>query len=232
MEGRPWSSASGPLNLFLHDVYHERRILREGVIPEDLVLKSKGYRPEMIGFNPPGKQYIHVVGTDLIRDADGQFLVLEDNAAAARPGVSYVLENRLVMKKVFPELFQQCRVRRIEDYPQRLREALLSVAPQKRPAIRPALCCSRRGLTTPFAYGAHSFLARHMGDRTGSQGPDFFVGDEKVFLETAASCRSAWTSSIGASTKTEFPRSEGLRAPDFSFLGVPGLMSGPTERAM
>ena len=67
------------LNLFLHDVYHDRRILREGVIPEELVLKSKGFRPEMIGFDPPGGQYVHVVGTDLVRDAAGQFLVLEDN---------------------------------------------------------------------------------------------------------------------------------------------------------
>ena len=116
------------LNLFLHDVYHDRRIIREGVIPEELVLKSKGYRQEMVGFDPPGKQYLHIVGTDLVRDPAGQFLVLEDNGRSPS-GVSYVLENRLVMKKIFPELFQQCRVRRIEDYPQRLREALLSVAP-------------------------------------------------------------------------------------------------------
>ena len=72
------------LNLFLHDVYHDRRILREGVIPEDLVLQSKGYRPEMIGFEPPGKQYLHVVGTDLVRDPSGAFLVLEDNGRTPR----------------------------------------------------------------------------------------------------------------------------------------------------
>src|SRR5207302_4727218 len=95
---------------------------------------SKCYRPEMIGFDPPGGQYIHVVGTDLIRDTDGQFRVLEDNGRTPS-GVSYVLENRVVMKKVFPRLFQHCRVRRVEDYPQRLREALTSVAP-------PAACDS------------------------------------------------------------------------------------------
>ncbi len=81
------------LNLFLHDIYHDRKILQEGLIPEDLVLQSTSYRPEMVGFEPPGRQYIHVVGTDLIRDAEGQFRVLEDNGRTPS-GVSYVLENR------------------------------------------------------------------------------------------------------------------------------------------
>src|SRR6266446_5653897 len=108
------------LNRFLYDVYHEQKILKEGVIPADLVIQSKGFRKEMIGFEPPGRQYIHVVGTDLVRDAAGRFLVLEDNGRTPS-GVSYVLENRVVMKKVFPKLFQQCKVRRVEDYPQRLR---------------------------------------------------------------------------------------------------------------
>ena len=122
------------LNLFLYDVYHDRKIFIDKIIPEELVLKSKCYRPEMIGFDPPGKQYIHVVGTDLIRDDKGQWLVLEDNGRTPS-GVSYVLENRVVMKKVFPKLFQHLRVRRVEDYPLRLREALLSVAP---PSAGPA----------------------------------------------------------------------------------------------
>ena len=125
------------LNLFLHDIYHARRILREGVIPEELVLKSKGYRPEMVGFDPPGGQYFHVVGTDLVRDPSGQFLVLEDNGRCPS-GVSYVLENRIVMKKVFPELFQDCRVRRVEDYPQRsARCSVVGCPPRRlRPAVR------------------------------------------------------------------------------------------------
>src|SRR5262245_46982247 len=116
------------LNLFLHDVYHERRILEEKVIPADLVLGSKGFRKEMVGFVPPGGVYVHICGSDLIRDARGQFLVLEDNGRTPS-GVSYVLENRAVMKKVFPSLFQDIRVRRVEDYPHRLRAALASVAP-------------------------------------------------------------------------------------------------------
>ncbi len=168
------------INLFLHDVYHDRRILREGVIPEELVLNSKCYRPEMIGFDPPGKQYVHIVGTDLVRDAAGQFVVLEDNGRTPS-GVSYVLENRVVMKKVFPKLFQQCRVRRVEDYPQRLRNALLSVAPPSA-GNSPIIV-----LLTPGSYNSayfeHSFLARNMGIEL-VMGPDLFVYEDKVYLKT------------------------------------------------
>src|SRR5205823_8089434 len=144
------------VNLFLYDVYHDQRILREGLIPAELVLQSKGFRKEMIGFDPPGRQYVHVVGTDLIRDPAGHFLVLEDNGRTPS-GVSYVLENRVVMKKVFPQLFQHVRVRRVEDYPQRLREALLSVAPANS-GEPPCLVLLSPG---PYnsAYFEHSFLA-------------------------------------------------------------------------
>ncbi len=168
------------LNLFLHDVYHDRRILREGLIPEEMVLKSKGYRPEMIGFDPPGRQYLHVVGTDLVRDPAGRFLVLEDNGRTPS-GVSYVLENRIVMKKVFPELFQHCHVRRVEDYPHRLREALGSVAPPGA-SDPPCVVVLSPG---PYnsAYFEHSFLARHMGVEL-VLGQDLFVHDDKVFLKT------------------------------------------------
>jgi uncharacterized circularly permuted ATP-grasp superfamily protein len=168
------------LNMFLHDVYHERRILREGAVPEELVLNSKCYRPEMIGFEPPGKQYLHVVGTDLVRDGAGRFLVLEDNGRTPS-GVSYVLENRVVMKKVFPRLFEQCRVRRVEDYPQRLRDALLSVAP-KSAGDAPCIVLLSPG---PYnsAYFEHSFLARHMGIEL-VLGQDLFVYDDTVFLKT------------------------------------------------
>lgn len=168
------------LNLFLYDVYHDRRILREGVVPEELVLKSKCYRPEMIGFDPPGKQYIHVVGTDLVRDAKGQFVVLEDNGRTPS-GVSYVLENRVVMKKVFPKLFQQCRVRRVEDYPQRLREALNSVAP-KCASDSPTIVLLTPG-SFNSAYFEHSFLARHMGIEL-VMGQDLFVFEDVVYLKT------------------------------------------------
>ncbi len=204
------------LNLFLHDVYHDRRILREGVIPEDLVLQSKGYRPEMIGFDPPGGQYIHIVGTDLVRDAHGQFLVLEDNARSPS-GVSYVLENRVVMKKVFPELFQHCHVRRVEDYPHRLREALWSVAPAG--AGDPP--CTVVLSPGPYnsAYFEHSFLARHMGVEL-VLGQDLFVHDDKVYLKTTRGPQRVDV--IYRRVDDDFLDPKAFR-PD-SLLGVPGLM--------
>jgi uncharacterized circularly permuted ATP-grasp superfamily protein len=168
------------LNLFLHDIYHDRKILRDGVIPEELVLGSKGYRPQMRGFDPPGGQYIHVVGTDLVRDPSGQFLVLEDNLRVAS-GVSYVLESRVVMKRVFPQLFQHCRVRRVDEYPLRLRDALYSVAPAGA-GDPPCLVVMSPG---PYnsAYFEHSFLARQMGVELVI-GQDLFVHDDCVYLKT------------------------------------------------
>jgi uncharacterized circularly permuted ATP-grasp superfamily protein len=205
------------LNLFLHDVYHDRRILRAGVVPEDLVLQSKGYRPEMLGFDPPGRQYLHVVGTDLVRDPSGRFLVLEDNGRCPS-GVSYVLENRVVMKKVFPELFQHCRVRRVEDYPQRLRQALVSVAP---PAAG-AHPCTVLLSPGPYnsAYFEHSFLARHMGIEL-VLGQDLFVHDDKVFLKTTRGPQRVDV--VYRRIDDDFLDPLAFR-PD-SLLGVPGLMS-------
>jgi uncharacterized circularly permuted ATP-grasp superfamily protein len=204
------------LNLFLHDVYHDRRILQEGVVPADLVLRSKCYRPEMVGFDPPGRQYLHVVGTDLVRDCDGRFLVLEDNGRTPS-GVSYVLENRLVMKKVFPGLFERFRVRRVEDYPQRLREALCSVAP---PAAGDSPCVV---LLSPgpynSAYFEHSFLARHMGIEL-VLGQDLFVHDDRVFLKTTRGPQSVDV--IYRRIDDDFLDPKTFR-PD-SLLGVPGLM--------
>ena len=204
------------LNLFLHDVYHDQRILKEKVIPRELVLGSKGFRPEMIGFDPPGKQYVHVVGTDLVRDAQGQFLVLEDNGRTPS-GVSYVLENRVVMKKVFPELFRQCRVRRVEDYPHRLRNALCSVAPAAA-GHHPCLVILSPG---PYnsAYFEHSFLARHMGIEL-VLGQDLFVHDDKVFLKTTKGPQRVDV--IYRRIDDDFLDPEAFR-PD-SLLGVPGIM--------
>jgi uncharacterized circularly permuted ATP-grasp superfamily protein len=203
------------LNLFLHDVYHDQRILREGVIPAGLVLESKGYRQEMIGFDPPGKQYVHVVGTDLVRDPHGQFLVLEDNGRTPS-GVSYVLENRAVMKKVFPELFRYCRVRRVEDYPQRLREALLSVAPPGTDGF-PSLVLLSPG---PYnsAYFEHTFLARKMGIEL-VLGQDLFVRDDRVFLKTTKGPQRVDV--IYRRLDDDFLDPETFRKD--SLLGVPGL---------
>jgi uncharacterized circularly permuted ATP-grasp superfamily protein len=204
------------LNLFLHDVYHDRHILREGIIPEDLVLQSKCYRPEMIGFDPPGKQYVHIVGSDLVREPSGRFLVLEDNGRTPS-GVSYVLENRVVMKKVFPQLFQHCRVRRVEDYPQRLRDALWSVAPAW--ASDPPVTV----LLTPgpynSAYFEHSFLARHMGIELVT-GQDLFVHEDCVFLKTTRGPQRVDV--IYRRLDDDFLDPHAFRAD--SLLGVPDLM--------
>src|SRR5271170_7476669 len=116
------------LNLFCQDIYHEQRILREKLIPADLIYGAKSFRREMFHVNVPRNIYIHICGSDLIRAKDGQYMVLEDNGRTPS-GVSYVLENRTVMKRVFPALFGAYRVRAIEDYPLNLLQVLRSVAP-------------------------------------------------------------------------------------------------------
>jgi uncharacterized circularly permuted ATP-grasp superfamily protein len=203
------------LNLFLHDVYHDQRILKEGVIPTELVLGSKGYRKEMIGFTPPGGVYVHICGTDLIRDKDGQFLVLEDNGRTPS-GVSYVLENRAVMKRVFPQLFADIRVKRVEDYPRRLREALSSVAPAGADAPPCVVVLSPGQYNS--AYFEHSFLARHMGVELVF-GPDLFVHDDVVYLKTTRGPQRVDV--IYRRLDDDFLDPEAFR-PD-SLLGVPGL---------
>ena len=147
------------LNLFLHDVYHEQEILKDGVIPPFYVLSGRHFRREFVNFNVPRDIYIHVCGTDLIRGADGQYLVLEDNAR--RPsGVSYVLENRRAMKRAFPAMFQGIGVRPVEDYAQELLKILqhVSAGGPSDPTVV---------LLTPGAYNSayfeHTYLARQMG---------------------------------------------------------------------
>lgn len=203
------------LNLFLHDVYHDQRILKEGVIPTELVLGSKGFRKEMIGFTPPGGVYVHICGTDLIRDTNGQFLVLEDNGRTPS-GVSYVLENRAVMKRVFPQLFADIRVKRVEDYPRRLREALASVAPVRADAPPCVVVLSPGQYNS--AYFEHSFLARHMGVELVF-GQDLFVHDDVVYLKTTRGPQRVDV--IYRRLDDDFLDPEAFR-PD-SLLGVPGL---------
>nr|WP_202920788.1 circularly permuted type 2 ATP-grasp protein [Urbifossiella limnaea] len=203
------------LNKFLDDIYHDQRILKEKVIPEDLALGSKGFRKEMVGFRPPGGVYVHICGTDLIRDAAGNFVVLEDNGRTPS-GVSYVLENRAVMKKVFPHLFQDIRVKRVEDYPHRLRDALASVAPEGA-GSPPCVVVLSPGQYNS-AYFEHSFLARHMGVELVF-GPDLFVHDDVVYLKTTRGPQRVDV--IYRRLDDDFLDPEAFR-PD-SLLGVPGL---------
>jgi len=119
------------LNLFLHDIYHAQNILRDGVIPKKIVWEAAHFRPEFMHFDVPRNIYIHICGTDLIRDREGNYLVLEDNARCPS-GVSYVLENRQAMKRIFAPLFAEYRVRPVENYSQELLNVLRYIAPRGR----------------------------------------------------------------------------------------------------
>ena len=172
------------LNLFCRDVYHEQRILREKVIPASLVYAAKFFRREMIGVRVPRDVYIHICGTDLIRDVDGNYLVLEDNGRSPS-GVSYVLENRAVMKRVFPSVFNRYRVRAIEDYPYNLLRTLRSCAP--RHADDPTVVVLTPGIFNS-AYYEHSFLARQMGVEL-VEGQDLIVDNNFVYMRTTGGLR-------------------------------------------
>jgi uncharacterized circularly permuted ATP-grasp superfamily protein len=167
------------LNLFLHDVYHSQDILRDGVIPKQIVWEAAHFRPEFMHFDVPKNIYIHLCGTDLIRDEKGNYLVLEDNARCPS-GVSYVLENRQVMRRVFPNLFARHRVRPVEDYSQELLNMLHYIAPV-------GVTESTVVLLTPgiynSAYFEHSFLARSMGIEI-VEGRDLVAEEGKVFMRT------------------------------------------------
>lgn len=204
------------LNLFLHDIYHDRNILKDGIVPEDLVLSNKYYLKEMIGVDLPQGTYTHICGTDVIRDTDGSFLVLEDNCRSPS-GVSYVVENRHLMMRLFPDLMQGAKVRAVSDYGIRLREKLAETAP-------PGVDDPRIVLMTPgifnSAYFEHVFLAREMGVPL-VEGRDLFVNDEdKVFMTTVAGPEPVHV--IYRRIDDDFLDPEVFRKD--SMLGTPGLM--------
>jgi len=172
------------LNMFCQDIYHDQRILREGIIPPELIYGAKMFRREMFGVNVPRDVYIHICGTDLIRDKWGQYLVLEDNGRTPS-GVSYVLENRAVMKRVFPSIFGAYRVRAIEDYPYNLLQCLKYVAPNR--IDDPSIVVLTPG-TYNSAYFEHSFLARQMGVEL-VEGSDLVVDNNFVYMRTTSGLR-------------------------------------------
>ncbi len=167
------------LNLFLHDIYHGQSILRDGVIPKQIVWEATNFRPEFMHFDVPRNIYIHICGTDLIRDQDGKYLVLEDNARCPS-GVSYVLENRQAMKRIFPPLFSEYRVRPVENYAQELLNVLRYIAPAGRD--EPTVVLLTPGVHNS-AYYEHSFLARSMGIEI-VEGRDLVVQEGCVFMRT------------------------------------------------
>lgn len=170
------------LNLFLKDLYHEQRIVKEGIVPEEVVMSGKHFRKEFVGFDVPKDVYIHICGSDLIRDRDGNYLVLEDNGRCPS-GVSYVLENRQVMKRVFSKLFTSNKVRPVDDYAQELLNLLRYVAPANCPNPEdPTVVLLTPGIYNS-AYFEHSYLARAMGIEI-VVGQDLFVDDRVVYMKT------------------------------------------------
>lgn len=203
------------LNLFIDDIYHDQKILRDRVIPEELILSAEGYHPQCRGLNPPHGIWCHITGTDLVRNADGQFYVLEDNLRCPS-GVSYVIANRRLMKRTFPEVFSASRVRPVDDYPAHLLEMLHYIAPagQSRPLV---------GLLTPgtfnSAYFEHSFLAQQAGIEL-VEGNDLVVSGGDVCMRTTKGLQKLDV--IYRRVNDDFIDPKCFR-PD-SLLGVPGLM--------
>jgi uncharacterized circularly permuted ATP-grasp superfamily protein len=167
------------LNLFVDDVYNEQKIIRDKVVPEELLHSSKTFRHQMKDFRAPQGAWCHISGADLIRDGAGQFFVLEDNLRCPS-GVSYVLENREVMKRTFAEVFAGISVEPIDDYPEKLLDTLLSCAPQH--VDQPTAVLLTPGIYNS-AYFEHTFLAQKMGIEL-VQGSDLVIRDEQVFMCT------------------------------------------------
>ena len=167
------------LNLFLHDIYHEQRILHSQVVPPELILGARSYRREFRGVDVPLGVYTHIVGSDLVRDASGQFFVLEDNLRTPS-GVSYLVENRRVLKRTWPQIFREYEVRPVEGYPQDLLDVLRAIAPPTEDD--PTVVLLTPGVHNS-AYFEHAFLAKAMGIQM-VQGSDLFVDDATVFMRT------------------------------------------------
>ncbi len=175
------------LNAFLYDVYHGREIVRAGKIPAELIDQNEQYRPEMVGVEVPGRIYTHIAGIDVVRVSADQFYVLEDNVRTPS-GVSYMLENREAMMRLFPELFARNRVQPVGHYPDELLKSLRSLPPagaadKDEPTVV---------VMTPGAYNSayfeHVFLAEQMGVEL-VEGQDLFVDDDKVYMRTVAGPR-------------------------------------------
>jgi uncharacterized circularly permuted ATP-grasp superfamily protein len=172
------------LNMFLHDIYHDQKILDDKVVPRELIYSCPHFRREMRGVNVPRNNYVTVMGTDLIRLPSGEFAVLEDNLRVPS-GVSYMLTSRQVMKRVFPGQLQECRVRPIDHYSHALLDTLRSLAPEGR--TDPTIVLLTPGVFNS-AYFEHSYLARQMGIEL-VEGRDLLVHDNTVYMRTTAGLR-------------------------------------------
>lgn len=202
------------LNLFLADIYHDQRIIKAGIIPADQVLGNEGYQKAMVGLNLHRDLYAHISGVDLVRDGDGTYYVLEDNLRTPS-GVSYMLEDRKMMMRLFPEVFAKQRIAPVDHYPNLLLKTLKSASRLDNPNVV---------VLTPgrfnSAFFEHAFLAREMGVEL-VEGADLFVQDLKVFMRTTDGPKPVDV--IYRRIDDAFLDPQAFR-PD-SMLGVPGLLA-------
>ena len=203
------------LNLFIDDVYHDQKILKDGVVPADVVLSSERYLQQCIGLNPPRGIWCHITGTDLVRDGDGQIYVLEDNLGCPS-GVSYVVENRQVMKRTFPQLFGMSQIQPVEDYPSHLLNMLRYLATDR--AASPTVAVLTPGIYNS-AYFEHSFLAQQMGVEL-VEGRDLVVMDGFVHARTTKGFERIDV--LYRRINDDFLDPKAFKSE--SMLGVPGLM--------
>lgn len=203
------------LNLFIADIYSHQKIIKDGVIPGELIASAKGYLQPCEGLKPPGGIWCHITGTDLVRDRDGKWYVLEDNMRCPS-GISYVLENRRVMKSTFPQVFAILGIQPVDDYPSHLLETLLNLAPSNLPD--PNVVVLTPG-TYNSAYFEHSFLAQQMGIEL-VEGRDLVVADGYVQMRTTKGLQRVDV--IYRRIDDDFI--DPLVFNPNSFLGVPGLM--------
>jgi len=204
------------LNEFIHDIYHGQKILKDKIVPEEVIRSATFYRPQCMGLNPPGGVWCHITGTDLVRHGDGQVYVLEDNLRVPS-GVSYVLENRDLMKRTFPQVFEGLHVRPVDEYPSKLLETLQAIAPHGA-SDQPSVVLLTPGMYNS-AYFEHSFLAQQMGIQL-VEGRDLTVEDKKVWMRTTKGLRRVDV--IYRRIDDDFLDPEAFRTD--SLLGVPGLV--------
>ena len=170
------------LNMFIGDLYDKQQIIKDGIVPEHIIKNSKNFRPECVGVKPAHGVWAHICGTDLVRDSDGEFYVLEDNLRVPS-GVAYMLENRSITKRVLPELFEKEGILPIGDYPSRLFDTLVSISPRR--IKRPEIVVLTPGIFNS-AYFEHAYLAQQMGTEL-VEGSDLVVGDDDcVYMRTIA----------------------------------------------
>lgn len=203
------------LNLFVDDVYHDQQIVKDGIVPDVILKSAKSFRQQCVGLNPPRGIWCHITGTDLVRDKDGTIYVLEDNLRCPS-GVSYVLQNRMVMKRSFPWIFDASQVRPVVDYPGRLFNLLEHLAPDGVEA--PTIAVLTPGVFNS-AYYEHSFLAQQMGVEL-VEGRDLVVRDGFVCMRTTKNFQRVDV--LYRRIDDDFIDPKAFR--EDSMLGVPGLM--------